>query len=244
MIKLLKNAAILLVMCLLVCCSIATPVTAGLPRLYTVHDIEYWVSPAGSDSNPGTESEPFLTIGHVISMIPELVRNDVFIWLDEGDWDETLDLQGRLCLAKLTIRGTTTDSLNHTINNLVLKDCIGWVEFDYIQFDTITTDALFISRCEPRVKLEYIIAVGECNYNGLQVVDHAVVACNSCVWSNKNIAIFANNMGQIHSNNSSGIGNYIGLKAAQGGLITKNSSQQPEAQIPEIKITGGSINWN
>src|SRR5699024_11153385 len=52
--------------------------------------VEYWVAPDGSDTDPGTESRPFRTIAHAVSLIPDVIRagHEYTISLMPGDWNE------------------------------------------------------------------------------------------------------------------------------------------------------------
>ncbi len=86
----------------------------------------FYVSPTGSNSNPGTESEPFLTIGYAAS---QAVNNNyaglgTHVWIENGTYRETVTLSGASQETSLPI---TFEAVNHgqvTISGGVLYT--GW----------------------------------------------------------------------------------------------------------------------
>ncbi len=86
----------------------------------------FWVSPTGSDSNPGTQALPFLTIGYAAS---QAVANNyaglgTHVWIENGTYRESVTLSGSNSETSLPI---TFEAVNHgqvTVSGGVLYT--GW----------------------------------------------------------------------------------------------------------------------
>ncbi len=86
----------------------------------------FWVSPTGSDSNPGTQALPFLTIGYAAS---QAVANNyaglgTHVWIENGTYRESITLSGSNSETSLPI---TFEAVNHgqvTVSGGVLYT--GW----------------------------------------------------------------------------------------------------------------------
>ena len=86
----------------------------------------FYVSPTGSNSNPGTEAEPFLTIGYAAS---QAVNNNyaglgTHVWIENGTYRETVTLNGASQETNLPM---TFEAVNHgqvTVSGGVLYT--GW----------------------------------------------------------------------------------------------------------------------
>jgi hypothetical protein len=58
-------------------------------------NITYYVATDGSDSNPGTDAEPFATIQHAVDLLPkELNGYNVYIYIKNGTYEESVRFKG------------------------------------------------------------------------------------------------------------------------------------------------------
>jgi hypothetical protein len=73
------------------------------------------VSPSGSDSNDGTQSNPVATIKEALSRIPKNLNHDVRVWLDYGDY--TANGNRRLQNTFITADGISFQVVGHRSDN-------------------------------------------------------------------------------------------------------------------------------
>src|SRR5699024_9539831 len=119
---------------------------------------QYWVSPDGDDTGSGSQAEPFRTIAHAISMVPDLVRADhVYrITLTPGTWDEEISLTNRIVYGSLIVERSTTDRESHRVLQVAFRKLFGTVRLRNLSTtrkDNSGPSIRFVS-CSPYMTVE------------------------------------------------------------------------------------------
>lgn len=210
--------------------------------------LTYYVDYAnGSDGNPGTEAEPFRTIAYTIGRIPKIVRHSVTIYLKPGTWPEAIDLSEFLVIAtpgspiSFMVRGTTETPADHQVTNIVLNQCFGYFSIRYLEATTTSAHAMYVRAFAGYVQFRGIRAVGvDGAHDGFWVWGSQTVEIRDAELSNKLNAVHALDFSHVYSLSNTGTGSDVGLKAANGSVIAKGSTQ-PGGTVAEEATFGAVI---
>lgn len=216
------------------------PSTIGGGNVYaTTEDINYYVSPTGSDSNDGTETTPFLTIQKAIDMLPQVINHRATITVSAGiSAPTTINLIGFSGKNRITFvsdaSGTPIISLAST---MALENNTCPISFYDFEFPQTANGYIRISNCTDVYLFNLTINSEE--IYGVDVYSSNVRLSSVIINNVENAAIYAENNSNVATSNNSGTGNAIGLKS-NGSIIFKEGTQ-PTGTTAEAKIAGGQI---
>lgn len=213
--------------------------------------IDYWVSPAGSDTGSGSSAAPFRTLAKAVSMIPDLVRVDhvYTINLEPGVWDEILELNHRLVYGRIIIQGTTEDREAHKVLRVRADSILG-----YLTVQNVTTtvknamgQSFRFRRCAPFV--EVLNCKAESNPSiergvegviGLLADYGSQVMVRGCDFGGKRYGMRSNYLSRIFSHNNTGSNSTFGLGARWGGIMSIYGTQ-PTGDTDRTNSSSGII---
>ena len=210
-----------------------------LPQL-TSNVTLYVNASAGSDSNPGTSSQPFATIQAAINALPKtLGQYGATISVASGSYEEDVILYGfsggvnisdTQRYSGLSITGSNASSvtvrsiraINCSVSNILISYVTISGGISSTQGNFSQGGGVLIQNC-PSVTLS-AVSVENCTI-GLLVGAYytsggSTVFLNSVSFSNcTNVAVWAQGQQNLFLLNASGSGNSIGLKAHYGAVI-------------------------
>lgn len=212
----------------------------------TLESGTYYVSPSGSDSTgDGSLANPFATINHVLSLIPNRVDHDILIFLTNGTHTFTnLILENKTGSGLIRIMGNQGNPTNVILDNpsnagVFLRN--NTIDIYILGFSFATNDAE--------------ITAEDCKYVnvGLMVLDKGVttgnnvnfIRSNGSVWSctleNSDTAIRAIENSYIQSSNNSGNSTSYGIRAYSFSRVYKVGTQPTGTTGNEDTLSGGQI---
>lgn len=218
----------------------------------SVKTVDYYVSPTGDDSNPGTSDSPFLTLSKAVSMIPDVIRRDHIynIYLFEGDWgSEELNLEHIIIYGKLVVQGTSEVRENHKVYRVTGESLIGHVIIKNITTTVKTANgqSFRFRRCAPYVEVinakaesDPSIEKGADGVIGLLADYGSQVFVKNFECSGKRYAIRSNYLSRIYSIDNTGSDNTFGVGARWGGIVSIFGTQ-PTGDFNLSADSGGIV---
>jgi hypothetical protein len=209
----------------------------------TLDNISYYVDAVnGSDANDGlTQATAFQHIYKAIGMLPQVINNDVAIYVYGGTYNEIVSLKGIVGGGKVTLQ-----SMNGPIITQVL-----WVTNCTVEVSIagITVNSAgYLSECV-LIKNCTSVSLSNTTINGVNVTHpsavgilcyKAQVGLLNCTISNMtNCGVFAHMNSFVSSQSCSGVGNAVGLKASDG-IIFKLGTQ-PSGTTAQETFNAGQI---
>ncbi|MEY9973174.1 hypothetical protein ABH966_003558 [Lysinibacillus sp. RC46] len=202
----------------------------------TTGDITWHISPTGNDTTgDGTESNPFKTVQSTIDKLPKCINHNVTINLYNGDYKETLNLEGFYGGGGITIEANSF-AKNCTTQSIEVINCS--VQVTIQRIGLVTTLKITNSRYTTIRGL--IITESATSLVGVAIEEGSKVQIDDVEISNRSIAIEASLLSEIYLANSKGTGNSIGLAAYSGSTIIK-FNRVPTGDTPEYTEKGGLI---
>jgi len=214
---------------------------SGGNNLESIADLTYYVATTGSDTNDGlTSGTPFKTINYAISKIPALVRHKIDIYVADGDYPESVVLEGTGGHQSINIIGnvslpthvTIISFLDNNNANTSIKGftATGILTVPYYCFAKIRPGYLNLSNS--------ITANIKANSVGVYCSTGGLVVVSSTTISSKEKGFYATLGGKIISQNNSGSANVIVFSADTGGIISKAGTVPDGNDIDKASLGG------
>lgn len=207
----------------------------------TTKNINYYVSPTGSDSNDGlTAQTAFRTIGHAISLIPQIVNHNVYIRPEPGTYDEAVRLTGYIGSGRISVLGSSTLGKTHNVKLIDIKKCSCDIEVRGFNITQATngTFEISISGCSS-VFLTYIYS-DIVSSHGIDFANSFGHISDSLISNKTGTGIRASNFSTLGSYRNTGNNNGVALSSVTVSTIGKLGSQ-PSGTTAEGTATGGVI---
>lgn len=191
----------------------------------TTADITYYVRTDGNDGNTGlgnTAGGAFKTVQKAISMIPQVIRNSVNIYISDGTYPEDVTVKGFNFGAGggLTIMGNSSNSAAVKINSLEQHSNFGLVTIEGITATSPTKDAFIINRCVGFRLNNCQTVVSAPSYSGV-LIYFSTGIINGGTYSNHIVGVNINASSQVQVIGTAGTGNAVGIGSNDGAILSK-----------------------
>ena len=240
------------------------PITAGDIGAATaplLHDVTLYVNgTSGSDSNPGTQSEPFKTIQAAVDSLPKnLGDHSVVINIRPGVYDEDVLIQGFYNGFNLTgnnfngFNFSSDDSEPVDVRSLLIVNCaVASFEFYFINVSGGLSTAFGSVPIGTGILVEGCphVVISNCEINGCArgglcgyyyTGGGSSVFLNVCTISNcTESAIYAQGQNSIYAESLAGSDNVVGITAYYGAVVTTRSNSMTATTAE--RIYAGFIN--
>ena len=178
-----------------------------------VQEIQYYVSPTGSDSNAGTSAAPFKTIQKAVNMAYKAIAGRVRIDIAAGTYTGDIDIENMMCPKLFLYGNDETDTIiNGGIN---IKNA------QHVQISDL------------QVRNEFYGIVADNGLRRLQV--------NSVIINNAGIGISAREVEMVTVSSSEIDANAEGISCDTVGTLSVSSTTFSGMSTGVISISGGTF---
>ena len=203
--------------------------------------IDYYVSPTGSDSNPGTLAEPFETINHAISVIPKQFSLYAEIHLAAGTYDEVVDISSFSGPGDLSITGNTSSPASYSITGI----SISWCSLNSITIAGVTMIPEWPSEAFSIQQVMSLVMIDTCKTDTTSADEFIFaesalnIIVDSCFCENVTYAVRAQKNSKVLSQNwdTGSTATSTALSAETGSIISIGQGDQPLG-------TGGGVDYS
>lgn len=207
--------------------------------------VDLYVSKEGSEEGDGTEENPFLRIQQAVDYAEQRLcgNHSVYIWVDDGIYEENVSVLHLRSIriqglnedkSKVIVRGTNPEESYYVV---LLKDC-AHAEVRHLTIEGLSINGnLKYQNCGAGNAYNVQIN-GKTDRFGI-FYQYASGYLQDCVINNSNWAINVGYAGVVHSRNSTGSGNKIGI-SSHGSIVFLEGSV-PSATTAQQKTAGGQI---
>jgi hypothetical protein len=203
----------------------------------------YYVRTDGSDSNTGlanTVGGAFKTVSRAIAAIPQVVNHKVIINIAAGTYAENVTISGFSGSGSIVINGAAVVSTTtHNVSSFVIDQNTARITLNGITLTTTTTYGIVV-RWSTGVLLARCNIVSKSNNPGVFADSSFIQMGDTCMISNRDVAINAHVNAIIFSQSTTGTGNTIAFTANYGSKISY-SGVTPGAVTLASASEGGSI---
>lgn len=212
--------------------------------------VTHYVSPTGDDATgDGTEANPFRTIAHAVSLIPDVVRDEYNIYLLPGEYDENVSVARKTIQSVFRLGGATNDRSLYRVRKVIFDRVQGQA---YMQNMVSTVDVENERSFEFRGSGPMMFAQNlECTPDnggpfdqtrGLLADYGSIVSVSNCDFSGKRYGVRSNNRSQTYlTSSNTGTGNQVGIAARWGAFLGVNYGTLPTGDTPMSTNSGGII---
>ena len=212
--------------------------------------VTHYVSPTGDDATgDGTEANPFKTIAHAVSLIPDVVRDEHNIYLLPGEYDENVSVARKTIQSVFRLGGATNDRSLYRVRKVIFDRVQGQA---YMQNMVSTVDVENERSFEFRGSGPMMFAQNlECTPDnggpfdqtrGLLADYGSIVSVSNCDFSGKRYGVRSNNRSQTYlTSSNTGTGNQVGIAARWGAFLGANYGTLPTGDTPMSTNSGGII---
>ena len=213
--------------------------------------VTHYVSPTGNNATgDGSESNPFKTIAHAISLVPDVVRHQHRILLLPGEYPEDVRLSNKVSHGSIRLGGATADRSLYRVRTVTFDRVQGQA---YMQNMTSTVaetagERSFEFRGSGPMMFATNLAttpdVGGplSETRGLLADYGSTVSVSNCDFSGKRYGVRSNYQSQVFmSDNNTGSGNHIGVATRWGGRLNAYYGGLPAGATAMSTNSGGTI---
>ncbi|NQX48619.1 hypothetical protein HQN87_25125 [Paenibacillus tritici] len=212
----------------------------------TTADLTYFVRTDGNDGNTGlsdTAGGAFRTIQKAINSIPKHVDHAVNVYVQQGVYDEDVKIADFNGNTEIYINGAgaLAQASGYSVRSFSLYGCTNQVVIQGFTVTATSRTAFAIANVNfCQIWNSRAVVQTTPIYNGVEATNGSVVRVSSCEISNRSSAIQATQGSTVISVNNIGANNFIGIDAAEGGIIRK-AGTQPGSPTPEYATNGGIV---
>lgn len=210
----------------------------------TEGNLTLFVSTTGNDTNDGmTAGTALRNIQTAINRIPQIVNHTVTINVAAGTYSESINFVGFMGSGIIQINpSVNTVSTSYSVNQILVVACKAYIKINGLNITTTGNDAVYIDQACSLVFVGYCNITGATGtYAGIVTMAGSISYLYSNTISNKAIAINTANQSTTSSDNNTGTGNSVGLKAGWTGTIGKIGGSQPSGTTAETTVFAGVI---
>lgn len=223
--------------------NIPLPNAADLSEMVRKSNVEitYFISPTGSDSNNGLTSDTaFKTLSHAVSLLPQVINNNVIIKASSGTYMETIHIRGFGGFGGISISGGDTLNDTYIVKNFIIE--YNTCHISVSGFKCITTSADAVLAVSNTILDLYSIKSNNVanSFNGIAIYN-SLVTILGCSISSHYSAVLAGQLSIVASRDwVAGSGNTFGIIANYGSVVGKGGTQ-PQGTTAESSYNGGVI---
>lgn len=206
--------------------------------------LNYYVDPAGSNTNTGLVGSPWQTIQYALDNIPKGLQRTTTLNVTAGTYAENLIMSGFTGLNGITIKGggSVASAASYVITSLQVVACSAPITIQGITSNSTSgAAAAFTANACSRITFKYCATSSVQAFSGFSIVSSNAVL-DTCLVANKAKGLNVIQSANAYSTNwdSGSTGNTIAIYAGSGGRLGKDGAQ-PTGTTAESADTGGII---